>query len=214
MGLNKYTYVYNNPLLCAPNGLKPGQVGIWLASFISTKTVNAAGAPSFGRGDSRGTQCDGGTSRLEIRMAVDVKAGTVTKTDEAGSQMKNEMKFLLTGLIGGLTCVAPAPSFMLLTLTWGVGPAFFVAVVVGIILTGGRRDLQANVLQYMAGLVVYIITYLLALIVFVLVTGYSSEWFGFRQADFAKFELVSIFSLIFSPLRHAPRVELLSLPLF
>lgn len=102
--------------------------------------------------------------------------------------MKNEMKFLLTGLIGGLACVAPGLSFMLLTLTWGVGPAFFVAVVAGIIITGERRNLQANPLQYMAGLAVCGITYLLALIVFIWVAGFSSEWFGFRRSDFAKFE--------------------------
>jgi hypothetical protein len=41
------------------------------------------GVPSPGRGDGRGTQGDGGSSRVEVRVAVDVKAGTVTKTDES-----------------------------------------------------------------------------------------------------------------------------------
>ena len=45
--------------------------------------VNVGIVPSpGGRGDGRGTQGDGGSSRVEVRVAVDVKAGTVTKTDE------------------------------------------------------------------------------------------------------------------------------------
>lgn len=103
--------------------------------------------------------------------------------------MKNEMKFLLTGLIGGLICVAPGVSWpMVLTLGWGVGPTFFAAVVAGIIFTGERRHLKANLLQYLAGLAVCSITYLIALVVFVWVAGFSPEWFGLRRSDFAKFE--------------------------
>ena len=45
--------------------------------------VNAGIVPSpGGRGDGRGTQGDGGSSRMEVRVAVDVKKGTLTKTDE------------------------------------------------------------------------------------------------------------------------------------
>jgi hypothetical protein len=98
--------------------------------------------------------------------------------------VKNQLTFLLTGLIAGLVCVAPGVSWlMFLTLTWGVGPAFFVAVVAGIVITGARRHLQANVLRYIAGLVVCFITYLLALMVFFAVGGFSPDWFGFRPSD-------------------------------
>ena len=103
--------------------------------------------------------------------------------------MKNQITFLLTGLIGGLVCVAPGVSWlMLLTLTWGVGPAFFAAVVAGIIITGARHRLQAGFLRYIAGLVVCFITYLLALTVFFAVAGLSPDWFGFRPSDLINHE--------------------------
>jgi RHS repeat-associated protein len=87
--LNKYTYVYNNPCRytdpdghCgAPSGLKPGQVGICVASYIASILV-WGGAPTPGRGDGRETNGQGGTSRVEVRMTVDISKGTVTKTNE------------------------------------------------------------------------------------------------------------------------------------
>ncbi len=101
--------------------------------------------------------------------------------------MKIKITFLLTGLIGGLVCVAPGVSWlMLLTLTWGVGPAFFLAVVAGIIISGARHHLQAGFLRYIAGLVICFITYLLALMVFFGVAGFSPDWFGVRPS--ANFE--------------------------
>jgi RHS repeat-associated protein len=86
--LNKYTYVYNNPCRyvdpdghCGtPSGLKPGQVGICVASYISGKTVPKS--LWLGAGDGRGPNGQGGTSRIEVRVAVDVKEVKVTKTDE------------------------------------------------------------------------------------------------------------------------------------
>jgi hypothetical protein len=97
--------------------------------------------------------------------------------------MKTKITFLLTGLIGGLVCVMPGPLLSIFTLTWGVGPAFFVAVVAGIIMTGAGRHLQADLLRHIAGLVVCVITYLLALMVFFGVYGFSPDWLGVRPSD-------------------------------
>lgn len=77
---------------------------------------------------------------------------------------------------------------MLLTLTWGVGPAFFAAVVAGIIITGARRHLQAGFLRYIAGFVVCFVTYVLALTVFFAVVGFSPDWFGVRPSDLVTHE--------------------------
>jgi hypothetical protein len=96
--------------------------------------------------------------------------------------MKANITFLLTGLLGGVVCVAPGPWLSIFTLTWGVGPAFFLALVAGVIITGARWHLQTNFLRYIAGLVVCFITYLFALMLFFAVSGFSPDWFGFRPS--------------------------------
>jgi RHS repeat-associated protein len=81
--LNLYAYVRGNPLSridpdghCdAPKGLKIGQTGICVASYIRTKWFHFP----F-RGDGRRTQAFGGTSRVETRMIVDPKKDSVKKT--------------------------------------------------------------------------------------------------------------------------------------
>jgi RHS repeat-associated protein len=83
--LNQYAYVRNNPLSkndpdghCGtPSGLGPGQVGICVASYISSNTVGG-----IGRGDGRGPNGQGGTSRIETRLVVDPSQHTATKTNE------------------------------------------------------------------------------------------------------------------------------------
>jgi hypothetical protein len=97
--------------------------------------------------------------------------------------MKTRITFLLAGCIGGLACVLPGPLLSVFTLTWTVGPAFFVAVIAGIIITGARSHLQASLLRYIAGFVVCFITYFLALMVFFAVYGFSPDWFGIRPSD-------------------------------
>lgn len=97
--------------------------------------------------------------------------------------MRTKIAFFLAGLIGGLVCVLPGQLLSIFTLTWGVGPAFFAAVVAGIIITGARRHLQADFLRYLAGLVVCFITYLLALLVFFVVYGFSPDWLNFRPSE-------------------------------
>jgi hypothetical protein len=81
--LNLYSYVQNNPTTVgdpdghcgAPLGLKPGQTGVCVASYIQTKWFKFPG-----RGDNRGPTAQGGTSRIEVRMTVDPTQHTVTKT--------------------------------------------------------------------------------------------------------------------------------------
>lgn len=83
--LNLYAYVRNNPLNrtdadghCeAPTGLKPGQVGICVASYIRTKWFHFPG-----RGDNRATDPHGGNSRVESRIVVDPQQHTATQTYE------------------------------------------------------------------------------------------------------------------------------------
>jgi hypothetical protein len=52
-----------------------------VASYIQS-TFFPPGLPP-GRGDGRGPNGQGGTSRIEVRVVVDPGKGTVTKTDEA-----------------------------------------------------------------------------------------------------------------------------------
>jgi RHS repeat-associated protein len=81
--LNQYAYVRNNPLSkndpdghCgAPAGLKPGQTGVCVASYIQTKWFKAPG-----RGDGRGPNPNGGTSRVESRIVVDTQQHSATQT--------------------------------------------------------------------------------------------------------------------------------------
>ncbi len=83
--LNLYAYVRNNPLSRAdadghcdtPTGLKPGQVGVCVASFIKKSFFWG-----IGRGDGRDADPHGGTSRIETRMIVDPATGTVRKSNE------------------------------------------------------------------------------------------------------------------------------------
>src|SRR5258708_4688934 len=83
--LNLYAYTKNNPTTfgdpdghCGtPSGLKSGQVGICVASYIKASWFGPGG-----RGDGRGPNGQGGTSRIETRLVVDPSKHTATKTNQ------------------------------------------------------------------------------------------------------------------------------------
>lgn len=99
---------------------------------------------------------------------------------------RQPITFLLTGLIAGLICVGfrflGSPETAIIGLTWAVGPLFFVATVVGIAITGGRRYLQLGFMRYLTGFVICTITYITAVVTFFAVFGFSADWFGFRAS--------------------------------
>ncbi|HEY3026173.1 MAG TPA: hypothetical protein VGJ55_08495 [Pyrinomonadaceae bacterium] len=111
---------------------------------------------------------------------------------------RQQIIFFLAGLIAGLTCVTLGSfgflgffeSLGLLLLIVGliylVGPLFFVAVAMGILITGARRRVTGGFLRYLAGLAVSTITYIAAFLAFWGVMGNLSEWLGLPQS--ANFE--------------------------
>jgi hypothetical protein len=100
---------------------------------------------------------------------------------------RKQLIFLITGLIGGLICVSfvwsGSPWLMILGLTYGVGPLFFVALIGGILITGAHRYLRADLLHYLAGLVLCTITYFLALLAFFAVVGISQKVPGVTPSE-------------------------------
>jgi hypothetical protein len=95
--------------------------------------------------------------------------------------------FSIAGLLAGLIVVAiksvGSIEIMILSLTWFVGPLFFVATLAGIVLTGAWRCFQAGFLRYLSGLVLCTITYSLALFTFFTVFGFSPDWFGVKPSS-------------------------------
>ena len=95
--------------------------------------------------------------------------------------------FSIAGLLAGLIVVAiksvGSVEIMILSLTWFVGPLFFVATLTGIVLTGARRCFQAGLLRYLSGLVLCTITYSLALLTFFTVFGFSPDWLGVKPSS-------------------------------
>jgi hypothetical protein len=91
---------------------------------------------------------------------------------------RQQITFVLSGLIAGLFSVSLG-TLSLEFLAYGVGPLFFVAVVMGIVITGSWRFVQSSFWRYFAGLLLTTATYVVALAAFSGVAGFS-DWLGFR----------------------------------
>ena len=100
---------------------------------------------------------------------------------------RKEITFLVTGLIAGMVCVtfpwSGSPWLAILGLTYGIGPLFFVAVLAGVLITGAWRQIPAQFLHYLAGIVLCTISYFLALFAFFAVVGLASHALPFRQSE-------------------------------
>jgi hypothetical protein len=109
---------------------------------------------------------------------------------------RQEITFLLTGLIAELCCVALG-TVSLVFLVYGVGPLLFVAIVAGIAITGAWGYVRVSVWRYLAGLLVSAITYVAGLVAFSGVAGFSPDWFGFqRSADILDLRIDILLGLI------------------
>jgi RHS repeat-associated protein len=92
--LNLYSYVRNNPLSradkdghCdAPSNLKVGQVGVCVASYISSKKFDVVGD-----GDNRGTNGNGGTSRIQTTFTLDPTTGKTAKPADGDQVAKSTL---------------------------------------------------------------------------------------------------------------------------
>jgi RHS repeat-associated protein len=109
--LNLYGYVLNNPLSradvdghCdAPSNLKAGQVGICVASYISSSTFDVVGD-----GDNRGTNGNGGTSRIETTFTIDPTGGQTEKPKDGDKVAQSTVLGMKKGLQGtGSSQVSP-----------------------------------------------------------------------------------------------------------
>lgn len=98
-----------------------------------------------------------------------------------------QLTFSIAGLLAGLIAVAVgsvgSPEIRTLSLTWFVGPLFFVAILAGIVITGAWHYFKPGLLRYLAGLALCTITYAVALIAFFAVFGFSPDWLGFQPSS-------------------------------
>lgn len=99
---------------------------------------------------------------------------------------RQQITFFMAGLIAGLICITLVtfgpPEVAIMTLTTGVGPLFFVAVIVGIVISGAWHDFRPGLLRYLGGLVLCTTSYFAAAVVFWWVGGLSSQVLGFRSS--------------------------------
>lgn len=98
-----------------------------------------------------------------------------------------QITFAVAGLLAGLIVVAVKSvgslEITIMSLTWFVGPLFFVATLAGIAMTGAWHCFHTGLLRYLTGLALCTITYSLALITFFTVFGFSPDWFGVQPSS-------------------------------
>lgn len=119
---NRYTYVLADPVNAVdptgkcqqPTGLSPGQIGICVATFISTSTVPNSPTLFTGLGDDRGPMSDGGTYREEFEIIFDPATGSISVTPEAGTSRVS---------VGGLLLVSSPGSFSAFGISSYVDPS-------------------------------------------------------------------------------------------
>jgi hypothetical protein len=126
-----------------------------------------------------------------------------------------QITFLVAGLFAGLICVVlgslETPEIAIVALTYGVGLLFFAAIIAGIVLTGAWRYVKGGFLRYFASLVLSFITYMVGLIAFFSVTGFSSDLFGFRpSANIVNFGIDVWLGLIAAALVGATGIAIVS----
>ncbi len=96
--------------------------------------------------------------------------------------MRKEIVFFCAGLVAGLGTAAVGPKWPTIV-SVGVGPAFFIALIVAIAITNSWSCLSRGVWRYVVAAVVSTAAYVLALVAFSGLAGYSSELFGVRASS-------------------------------
>jgi hypothetical protein len=98
-----------------------------------------------------------------------------------------QVAVLLAGLISGIVSVTIGRLWPAM-LTVGVGPLFFISIVAGMAITGALHDHHIGLLQCLGALIVSTTTYVVGLLAFNVVSGFSPEWFGVQSSsDFLDF---------------------------
>jgi hypothetical protein len=101
--------------------------------------------------------------------------------------MNQEIVFLLAGLLGGLVAVAVGVSRPTV-LAVGVGLLFFIALLAAIAMTNSWSRVSPGIWRYAVAAIISIAAYLLALITFWGLFGYSPDLFGVHASkDMADF---------------------------
>lgn len=101
--------------------------------------------------------------------------------------MKAELTFVFVGFIGGLITALLGASRPIV-LAAGVGPMFFISLLVAIAITDGWSQISAGVWRYIAAGGLSAVAYILALFVFSVIAGYAPDFLGFmRSRDILEF---------------------------
>jgi hypothetical protein len=96
--------------------------------------------------------------------------------------LTKEVVFFCAGLVAGLVTAAVGPKWPTI-FTVGVGPAFFTALVVAIAMTDSWPRLSRGIWRYAVAAVISTLGYILALVTFSGLGGYSPELFGVHRSN-------------------------------